>query len=106
MQVKVIHGFTDNKTNKNYQDNDIIDISDTRYEELKDKFVEKYIEPVKEVDNSELLEKIKKLEKENADYSETIKKLVKENSEKENSKLEKELKKQSKSGEDNGKVQK
>ena len=61
MKARVIHGFTDKEAKKNYQDNEIIDISEKRFEELKGVYLEKYEEPVVEADNAELQKEIESL---------------------------------------------
>ena len=62
VKVKVLHGFTD-ANNNNYQDNEITELSDERFEKLKGLFVEPFSEPVVEVNSKDLLEKNEELEK-------------------------------------------
>lgn len=114
MKVKIVHGFTDPITNKNYQDNEIAELSDDMAEKLKGSFVEPFNEPVIEKDSKEYEEEISKLKDVINDKDEEISKLkdvsnklkTKESENKKNKKNE--LKESSKNDEEvnnNGEVQ-
>lgn len=62
MKVKVLHGFTDSTTGKNYQDNEIIELSDNIAKELEGSFIEPFNESVIEKDSKEYEYEIKELQ--------------------------------------------
>ena len=75
IKVKVINGFTDIDTGKNYQDNEIIELSEDRFEKLNGSYVEPFSEPVIETSNDELKAEIEKLNKELEKKNNEIEKL-------------------------------